>query len=115
MTASDNLNQQQFMPLAEFKKTYSGDYDVPITRVESEIRSNWRAHKAGDSYEEPHPREVEHGGAVPYLNHLERDVRRNGLQKPVLIRNENIVENGNHRAAVILRLGIDPVPVEHVR
>src|SRR5262245_9106599 len=107
MSASDNLNQQQFMPLSEFKKTYSGDYDVPITRVESEMRANWRAHKAGESYEDPHPRELEHGGPMPYLAHLERDIRRNGLQTPVRIRNTNVVEEGNHRSAVVLRMGMD--------
>jgi len=115
MTASDNLNPQQFMPLSEFKKTYSGDYDVPITHVESEMRANWRAHKAGEGYEDLHHSELEHGGPVPYLSYLERDIRRNGLQTPVRIRNENVVEEGNHRAAVILRMGMDPVPVEHVR
>lgn len=115
MSASDHLNSQQFMPLSEFKKTYSGDYDVPITNVESEMRANWRAHKAGESYEDPHPSEVAHGGPVPYLSHLTRDISRNGLKTPIRIRNENIVEEGNHRAASVLRLGIDPVPVEHVR
>jgi hypothetical protein len=114
MTASDHLNPQQFMPLSEFKKTYSGDYDVPITRVESEMRANWRAHKAGESYEDPHPGEVEHGGPVPYLAHLTRDISKNGLREPITIRNENNVYDGNHRAAAVLRLGLDPVPVRHV-
>lgn len=115
MTASDHLSPQQFMSLAEFKTTYSGDYDVPITRVEGEMRQNWRAHQRGESYEDPHPNEVAHGGPDPYIRHLTRDIRKNGLQTPVRIRNENIVEEGNHRAAAILRLGLDPVPVEHVR
>ena len=94
---------------------YSGDYDVPMTKVLGEMRQGYRAHQAGESYEEEHPSHIKYGGPDNYLRTLTADIKAHGVQQPITVRNGNVVTEGNHRALAAMRLRLPEVPVRHIQ
>jgi hypothetical protein len=113
MSASEHLSPQQFMPVHEAMKLYSGDFDVPMHKALPEMRTYDRAMKAegADQYSE---RNRGHGGPVGYISHLAKDIKANGVKVPVVVRNGNVLIEGHHRVLAAHKAGIDQIPVRHV-
>ena len=120
MSAHDALNGQQFVHHTEIAKMYSGDYDVPMTQ---HLRTSRRAYSAfrhdGSGYGEeamvPGEGAMEHGGPDRYVDHLAKDIAQNGMREPITVRGGNVITDGHHRALAAMKLGMDRVPVRHVR
>ncbi len=110
MSASDALQPHQFVHHSELASMYSGDYDVPMSKVLPEMReSNFAGNLSlHDSYEE-------HGGPDQYVAHLAKDITKNGIHRPITVRGGNVITDGHHRALAAMRAGMARVPIVHER
>jgi hypothetical protein len=78
----------------------------PLDRVLSEIQcgsEDWAWPEEWADLDALHPH---------YLSALEQDIRRNGIQIPVMIGDDGRVWDGHHRLRIAVRLGLPEVPVE---
>ena len=111
-----NLSSHQFMDIHEAVGLRSHDWGVPMHSAEGEMQRYWKDWSTGDpsAVDEPHPSEVAHGGPGPYLEHLERDITRRGIQQPIEVRRspsgERGVYDGQHRLVAAMRAGLTRVP-----
>jgi len=106
MSAADHLNPVQFMPMDEFKRLHSGDYDEPMEHTFRNIQEDY-------DHGSPHPRDVRFGGPRNYIEHLKRDISKNGITEPLTVRGGNVLVEGHHRGLAAMELGLDGVPVQH--
>lgn len=113
MSAPDALNEHQF-PIAQIHGMYSADFDSKMTSVGPMLRSEYRGYQRGEGGD-VHPKDIEHGGPDNYVAHLAKDIKENGIQKPITIRNGNVVTQGHHRYLAAVKLGLTHIPVEHTR
>jgi hypothetical protein len=110
MSASDHLNEQQFVNHTELASMYSGDFDEPMgAKTVGAMRS---AYREGD---EVHPGDAAHGGPDQYIRHLAKDISANGMQEPITVRGGNVVTDGQHRALAAMSLKMDKIPVRHIQ
>ena len=96
---------QQFVSHTELAKMYSGDYDVPMSKVLPDMRAA--------EYDDRHPAYEKHGGPDQYVAHLAKDIKANGLREPIDVRGGNVITQGHHRALAAMKLGMARVPVRH--
>jgi len=113
MTAQDRLSPDQF-PIEAIHDMYSSDFDSKMTSVGPMLRSEYAGHLRGEGGD-VHPQDIEHGGPDKYVAHLAKDIAANGMQKPIKIRNGNVLTDGNHRYLAAVKAGLTHVPVEHSR
>lgn len=120
MSAHDALSDAQFVGHKELAGMYSGDHDEPMSRVlprMRDIHADWQAEQDGGlpADEIPHYSQIEHGGPDGYVAHLAKDIRKNGMREPIKVRGGNVIIDGQHRALAAMKLGLDRVPVKHIR
>ena len=117
------------MPLSEFRKLISNDHHVPVPQIKNELRSEYENNRLdvlhyGEDPDDPqaledvgaHSNSAKAGGPDRYIEHLKRDIARNGLHELPEIADTDrgkMLSDGNHRAVAIHELGIDPVPVNY--
>jgi hypothetical protein len=116
--------QPDYISHRDLAGMYSGDFDVPMTRVRRELNDEYRnlsqdhRHCGSDDTLEDHgvhSMDVKHGGPDAYIEHLKRDIAANGMREPLTIRGGNVVTDGQHRGVAALDLRMERIPVEHVR
>lgn len=97
-------------------KMYSGDYDVPMPQAFKEMQADWDETGGfpGDP-EYAHHAQIDHGGPRPYIEHLKRDIRQNGIMEPLTIRGGNVVTDGHHRGVAALEMRLPRIPVRYTR
>jgi hypothetical protein len=108
MSASDNLNGDQFMSIDELRNLRSVDFPGG-TVGSARTRSRWLAD--AQTYSRGSWRE--HGGPEGYLSHLTEDVRANGVHTPIEVVQRNgkpSLWDGHHRAFAAIDAGIEKVP-----
>lgn len=90
---------------------FPGPFQVwPLHRVLTEV-----AVGSGDwSWAEEWADLDERHASTGYLDHLEQQIRQNGITIPVLIGSDGRLWDGHHRLRIAVRLGIGYVPVEIV-
>jgi hypothetical protein len=122
------------VPMEEFKRYHSGDFDCKVHELRPHMEFAWdQASEDYDSYDGEvsmedlgaHSEEVKHGGARTYIEHLKKDLARNGQREPVDVRhpdpddddheNGPTLVEGHHRAVALMELGAPTVKVRHIR
>lgn len=103
----------EYMPLDELRKIPTGDYGgVPLSRTRRAMEREWRH---GTDTQRTAWRE--HDGPSGYLDHLQDQISRNGITKPIEIAQGEhgpYIHDGTHRALIAHENGIDPVPVVYL-
>lgn len=105
MSASDALNEQQFVSHTELANMYSGDFDVPMHKLMQDR----------DFHADEHPMASHYGGHRRYVDRLARSISVGGMKEPIEVRGGNVITDGHHRALAAMKLGLDKVPVRHIR
>lgn len=98
----------------DLAKMYSGDWEVPMTRVRRSLRDEYEDWQTGEAWEKPHGKDIEHGGPDAYVNYLSNDMRITGMHTPIDVRDGRVVVDGNHRGVAAMQLGLDRIPIRHV-
>ena len=109
-TTSESLSKSQFMPITQLANMPAGDeFDDSEPNMEKVFTDFYRKRTqgAGGEWDDPYP-----------WDDLRNDVAKNGIQQPISIarnaeRNEDVIANGHHRAAMAMEQGHLFVPVQH--
>lgn len=107
MSAGDALSPQQFVNHNQLRAMYSGDFDVPMSKVLPEMRDF--GHPSLDEFIPGTQRSF--GTTDRYVNYLAKDIAKNGMQKPITVRGGNVVKDGHHRALAAMKLRMREIPV----
>ncbi len=115
---NDRRPPTRYISHEELRDVYSGDYDVPMKHLTSDPMFREQAHPAYEKKDQPRGMAIHSdlsgygiGGYAKHVANLAADIRRNGMQKPLEIRNGNVLVDGHHRALAAMRLKLDKIPV----
>lgn len=103
------LGEKQLMPVDEFRRLRSNDYQVPLTKARAEMRTFWDDHVQGYGGEVKEAWE-KHGGPDRYIKHLTADIQQHGLQKPIEVEGDAVTD-GLHRSLAMMGMGATEIPV----
>lgn len=82
----------------------------PLARALSDIRYDHQDWSWEEEWADLDERHAETG----YLDHLEQQIKANGITMPLLIGSDGRLWDGHHRLRIAVRVGIPYVPVEIV-
>jgi hypothetical protein len=109
MSAHDALSDTQFVSHKELSSMYSGDFDEPMSNLQHQSMFREQVHPAYADLPKRGSR------ATAHVNRLARDITKNGMREPITVRGGNVVVDGHHRALAAMKIGLDRVPVKHIR
>lgn len=112
-----NLSSEQFGTVShgELAKMYSGDFDVPMSGALTEMHRDDLSHLHGDP-DGRHPAyKTRSDTPRTHVNHLAKDIAKNGMREPITVRGGNVITDGHHRALAAMKLRMNDIPVRHIQ